>query len=383
MTPDLCQEDLIVESGYVQIPSRKNVQVKYWRYGNVTTAPPLIVANGGPGYPHNYTLPLKQIACRHRQVIFYDQAGCGESLVGDGRGDNNFTQKYSFLLNVSYYATEELPAVLNALDVDSFHLLGHSWGTMLALEYAINSTDALRNNMLSLTLSSPVPSFQEYARLQWDRQNGLMYQMLPPYLLERLRALIDVGDFNDPEYQLISDLCSDRFLLRTAVSMDCLEATMAGANMDIYVGMQGVGEFSEATGTLKSFDGFTNLPEIDIPVLLMAGEFDVVRPYTLEKMQHMLRVPLEIAYIETAGHFVMLDNAGAVNNLISNFLARIESGEKIGSTQQTHEDEDTTIDPGHTRGHFQYLKFFASLILGIVIGFFAASKRNSDGYEAL
>jgi len=78
LTPNLC-DDLQVETGSIII---RSIPVKYWRYRKKnqntenTNECPIICIHGGPGYPHNYMLPLKQLACRgNREVIFYDQAG--------------------------------------------------------------------------------------------------------------------------------------------------------------------------------------------------------------------------------------------------------------------------------------------------------------------
>ena len=78
LTPNLC-DDLEVESGSIIL---RSIPVKYWRYrrknqdAENTDTYPIICIHGGPGYPHNYMLPLKQLACQgNREVIFYDQAG--------------------------------------------------------------------------------------------------------------------------------------------------------------------------------------------------------------------------------------------------------------------------------------------------------------------
>jgi len=378
MTPDLCS-NLHVETGRVQI--REGVRVKYWRYYSSSTttttsgsSPPLVVANGGPGFPHNYMLPMKQIACRgDRQVIFYDQAGCGESPV-DQKKDP------LFLLNATYYAREELPKLLQALDVGPFHLLGHSWGTMLVMEYASsnsNTVDPSRNNLRSLVLASPVPDIREYIQSQWDPDHGTIGRMLPPYVRQRLQVLIDHHDFDAPEYQSISDLLSGRFLYTNGIPADCLLASIANMNNDIYVGMQGVGEFSEATGTLKHFDGYAQLAEIgdDVPILLAAGEYDVVRPSTLEKMGSMLRRS-EVVYIPASGHFLPNDNAGALNDRTRDFLQRVDANEQIGGVEQ--KQMAGAQQQQHAQPNLWVL--FVSLAVGAAAGFFLGRTRSS-GYE--
>ena len=85
---------------------------------------PLLVLHGGPGDCHNYLLDLARIADEHdRQVIFYDQTGCGKSML-EGMGEDFYT--YDLWVN-EYYT------VIDALGLDDFHLFGNSWGGMLGM----------------------------------------------------------------------------------------------------------------------------------------------------------------------------------------------------------------------------------------------------------
>lgn len=58
-----------------------NETLHYWVYQPTSfrqeedSLLPVILINGGPGFPHNYLLPMKQLACQGRRVIFYDQVG--------------------------------------------------------------------------------------------------------------------------------------------------------------------------------------------------------------------------------------------------------------------------------------------------------------------
>ena len=73
-------------------------------------------------------LPLKQQACRGRDIFFYDQAGCGESIIPSG----NRTQDYPHLLDPQYYATVELPALIEFWGLKQYHVIGSSLGTILS-----------------------------------------------------------------------------------------------------------------------------------------------------------------------------------------------------------------------------------------------------------
>src|SRR4051812_41937810 len=83
---------------------------------------PLVVMHGGPGSAHGYLLSLAALA-DERPVLFYDQLGCGFSDRPDDVS----------LWNAERFA-EEFQVLRHALKLEEFHLFGHSWGAMLALD---------------------------------------------------------------------------------------------------------------------------------------------------------------------------------------------------------------------------------------------------------
>lgn len=93
---------------------------------------PLICLHGGPGIPPNYLLPISLIHTDHDiPVLMYHQIGCGKSThFKDKRGDTDFWAIDMFMA--------ELDNVKAALGIKEFDLLGHSWGGMLAANYAID-----------------------------------------------------------------------------------------------------------------------------------------------------------------------------------------------------------------------------------------------------
>src|SRR5262249_10200477 len=86
---------------------------------------PLLILHGGPGIPHDYLEPLDALA-NERPVVFYDQLGCGNS---DRPKDKSLWTIEQFV--------DELAKVRAALKLDRVHILGHSWGTILAVEYML------------------------------------------------------------------------------------------------------------------------------------------------------------------------------------------------------------------------------------------------------
>ena len=139
ITPDLCPLDEY--KGEMSV--RGGLKVRYRKYtstrNNATSSLlpklPIVMLHGGPGFTHNYMLPLKQQACYGRDVYFYDQCGCGDSSL-----PNNTTSvkdNYPWLFDPYYYATEELPQLLQHWNLTQYHLIGNSWGTALAQLFCV------------------------------------------------------------------------------------------------------------------------------------------------------------------------------------------------------------------------------------------------------
>src|SRR5919204_5403359 len=104
-------------------------------------AVPLLALHGGPGSTHHYFAPLERLA-DERPVVLYDQLGCGSS---DRPTDIDWS--------IDVFR-DEVVAVREQLGLARIHLLGTSWGGMLALEHALARQDSLRSLILSSTLAS-------------------------------------------------------------------------------------------------------------------------------------------------------------------------------------------------------------------------------------
>src|SRR6266568_2789008 len=112
--------------------------------------PPLLALHGGPGSTHHYFGPLEQLA-DERAVVLYDQIGCGSS---DRPDDIDWS--------VDVFR-EEVAAVREQLGLDRIHLLGTSWGGMLALEHVLSGA----RGIASLVLSSTLANVDDWATEQW------------------------------------------------------------------------------------------------------------------------------------------------------------------------------------------------------------------------
>ena len=216
---------------------------------------PLVLLHGGPGFSSYYLKPLEELG-DERPVVRYDQLGGGKS---DRISDTT-------LFTIAHFVNE-LDSLRRKLGVEQWHVLGHSWGTILAVEYYRAHPD----RVLSLTLASPVldiPAYEQHAR---D-----LLKTLPDSTQKAIAKAEAAKQYESPEYQNAMNVFYGLYLFRHPVQAD-LDSTFATANLGIYNYMQGPSEFT-ITGTLKAWDANALLPTIAVPTLLTVGEFDEVGP---------------------------------------------------------------------------------------------------------
>ena len=179
---------------------------------------PLLIIHGGPGYAHNYLNPLENLAT-DRPVIFYDQLGCGKS---DRPNDSK-------LWGVNRFR-EEVHELLRALGLEQVHLLGHSWGSILAVEYAL----AGRNAIQSMILGGPCLSVT-----RWIADASELISLLPHDIRQTIYWHQSNGTTQSEEYLLATEEFERRYLCRLdPLPLPMLESK-ANMNRSIYNTMWG------------------------------------------------------------------------------------------------------------------------------------------------
>lgn len=219
--------------------------------------PPLLVLHGGPGAPHDYLENLEQLADAGRRVIFYDQLGCGHS---DKTGK---PEMYTVALFV-----EELGAVRQALGLERLHLLGQSWGGMLAMEYALTQPQGVASLLIESSPASMPLWVAEANRLRAD---------LPPEIQQTLLRHEQAGATNSVEYQEAMMAFYDRHVIRMKPMPDFVARAFETISPEVYETMNGPSEF-HVIGTLKEWDITDRLGEIALPTLLLSGRYDEATP---------------------------------------------------------------------------------------------------------
>ena len=263
---------------------------------------PLLCLHGGPGMPHDYLEPLARIAGTGRQVIFYDQLGCGRS---DRPDDPSLWTVDLFL--------DELRVVREHLGLEQCHMLGSSWGGMLAMEYALTRPVGL----VSLVLAGAPHSIP-----QWIAEADRLRQDLPTEIQQVLRKHEEAGTTDDPEYQEAMMVFYRRHVCRLDPWPEYVTRTFDGMGSQVYTTMFGPSEF-HATGTLKDWDITHRLPEIQIPTLITSGRYDEATPI-IAATTHRHIPNSERVLFEHSSHMPFAEEPDRYMQVLGEFLARVE-----------------------------------------------------------
>lgn len=222
---------------------------------------PLVLLHGGPGSTHNYFEVLDKIAETGRQVIMYDQIGCG----------NSFVEGHPELFNADTWI-KELMELRKHLGLDEIHLLGQSWGGMQAIWYALEyKPKGIKSYILSSTLSS--------AKL-WEKEQKRRISYMSK---EDQEALLN-PDYDSKEYADALDRFMKMYCAGEVTENDpeCLRRPKKSGSEAYIVGW-GHNEFSP-TGTLAGYEFTDRLHEIKEPCLITSGAIDLCSPYIAKTM---------------------------------------------------------------------------------------------------
>jgi proline-specific peptidase len=254
-------------------------------------AVPLLALHGGPGSTHNYFGPLEQLA-GGRSVVVYDQIGCGKS---DRPTEIEWTADVF---------REEVDTVREQLQLEHIHLLGTSWGGMLALEHVLAGADGI----CSLILSSTLASIDEWAQEQ--------RRLLRELGLEPVSA-------DDPDHERVQQLYFDAHFYRGPKPRPELERMYAERNLDVYHAMQGPDEWT-VTGALRGWDVRDRLDEIDVPTLVIRGRYDMSTDKIAATLVNGIRNAREVV-LENSSHTPVLEETEAYLAAIEQFMRENES----------------------------------------------------------
>jgi L-proline amide hydrolase len=264
-------------------------------------ATPLLALHGGPGSTHHYFAPLEGLAAE-RPVVLYDQIGCGGS-----------DRPQDIQWSVAVFR-EELDAVRSELGLDRIHLLGTSWGGMLALEHVLSGAEDLVGLILSSTLASVE---------QWAAEQRKLRDALPAEVVEVLECHERAGTYDDPEYEQAMEAYFDRHFYRGPKPRAELEKMSADKAVEVYRAMQGPNEWT-VTGALSGWDVRDRLGEIDVPTLVIRGRHDMSTDPISATLVNGIKGAREVV-LENSSHTPVLEETDKYLAVISDFMREAET----------------------------------------------------------
>ena len=273
----------------------------------------LLLLNGGPGATHEYFECMESfLPAEGIEFIYYDQLGCGNS-------DN---PKDTSMWDLARYV-EEVETVRTALHLDkeNFYLLGHSWGGLLALEYAVKYQNNLKGLIISNMMSS-CPDYGKYA-------NDVLAKQFDPKVLSRIRDLEAKKDFENPEYmKLLMPNFYAKHICRIPLEQwpEPINRSLGKLNNSLYVTMQGPSEFGVA-GKLEKWDRKADLPKISVPALTIGGQYDTMDPKHMEWMATQFQNGSYL-YCANGSHMSMYDDQQTYMNGLIKFIKAVDNGQK-------------------------------------------------------
>jgi proline iminopeptidase len=272
----------------------------------------LLLLHGGPGMTHEYFeafdsyLPAEGV-----EYYYYDQLGSFYSDQPEMSDD---------LLALPRFV-DEVEQVRQALglDKDNFYLLGHSWGGLLAIEYALKHQDHLKGLIVSNMMAS-IPQYNEYA------QKTLMPAMDQKVLAE-VKALEAAGKYEDPRYmELLIPNHYQHHVLRMPADQwpEPMNRAIKHVNPKVYIPMQGPSELG-ASGKMTNWDRTGDLKTIAVPTLTIGAQHDTMDPKHMEWMAKQMPRGRYL-YCPNGSHMAIYDDQQTYVTGVVRFIKDVDGG---------------------------------------------------------
>jgi proline iminopeptidase len=266
----------------------------------------VLLLNGGPGMSHEYFECMENfLPAAGIEFIYYDQLGTGFS---DNPND-------VALWDLPRYV-EEVEQVRKALHLDAsnFIILGHSWGGILAMEYALKYQANLKGLVISNMMAS-CPDYGQYAEV--------LAKQIPTAALAEIRALEAKKDFSNPRYmELLTPHYYNQHICRIPWP-EPMNRAFGRLNTSLYVTMQGPSEFG-ISGKLTTWDRKKELPKLTIPTLTIGGKYDTMDPEHMQWMATQVQNGTYL-YCPNGSHMSMYDDQQVYMKGLISFLKKQEN----------------------------------------------------------
>jgi proline iminopeptidase len=298
MSANLPSQRLTPHTGYVPV---KNTRLYYRHIGQ---GRPIIILHGGPDFNHDYFLPDLDRLSDSFRLIYYDQRGRGNS------GENVQPEEVSIQSEI-----QDLERVRHYFQLDSVAVLGHSWGGLLALEYAIRHPDRVSHLIL---MNSAPASHDDFL---------LLRQELPRKRAvgdaEKLKALAASDGYKAGDLE--TDVEYHRFHFRATVRQpEHLESLIQRLRVNftpanILKARAIEQRLYDQTWLSDEYNLLPQLTGLNIPTLVLHGDYDFI---PMESVTHIAQAisGARLVVLPDCGHFSFLECPDQVHRAINDFF---------------------------------------------------------------
>jgi proline iminopeptidase len=266
----------------------------------------VLLLHGGPGCSHEYLecfdsfFPQEGI-----EYFYYDQLG---SFYSDKPNDTSLWHLDRFV--------EEVEQVRKALGLNknNFYLFGHSWGGILALEYALKYQKNLKGLIISNMMCS-IPKYNEYAE-------NVLAKQLPPDVLAEIEKYEKEKDYDNPRYnELLEEYFYPEHLMRLKEYPEPASRGYNNCNVTVYTLMQGPSEF-RGSGRLINWDRSKDLSKITVPTLTIGAKYDTMDPEYMKWMSTQVKNGSYL-YCPNGSHSAMYDDQEIYFKGLIDFIKKV------------------------------------------------------------
>ena len=256
--------------------------------------------HGGPGATHDYLLSLADLADHGYRVTLYDQLGCGRSQV---------PKDHALFVPERY--VEEVEAFRRKMKLGRPHIIGSSWGGMLAIAYALKYQRNMSTMITVGGLHSVPLTTKEMKRMKGS---------LPASIQATMAKYEALGEYDNPEYAAATMVYYKRHLCRLDPWPKEVSYSLDHISKSVYGTMNGPNEFT-ITGNIRYWDVTSQLRTIRVPTLVLGGKYDEVSPVVAREIHDHIRGS-ELTIFPRSSHLAFWEERSAFMSRVVRFLSK-------------------------------------------------------------
>ncbi len=268
--------------------------------------PSIIALHGGPDFDYDYLLPELDRLAERFQLIYYDQRGRGRSADGVEPEDVSLASEI-----------EDVEQVRRHFGLESVAVLGHSWGAVLAMEYASRHPDRVTHLILMNTApagNDDVRGLRQYLR-----------RIRPACDIEAMKSLAETAEYRSGNPEVESEYYRIHFRpgVQSPGLLDLLVPRLRANFTQERVLMARAVEqrLYDQTWSSPGYDLLERLHGLTVPTLVLHGEADLIPVDVAVRIADAIPGS-RLVVLPSCGHFVFLEAPDAVVMHVRRFLAR-------------------------------------------------------------